>query len=179
MLLCLLKNTTVENSYLIYNIYAWWGGYELWHFSPQPKCVNFDCPFSLAENFIVTQLGPLWSHLQVTKVTFASLEVPDQPADPPHILLFIKLAEQCFSLTQPANFSQVSDQRTGPKSFSQTPLYVKSLGMWCFPGADEEAFKLPDAPPSPWPMEKRYVVISLSLLHSHEPISEFGVLLKE
>ena len=88
--------------------------------------MNRDCPFSLAENLIVTQLGPLWSHLQVTK------------------------------------------------SFNQTPLYVKSLGMWCFPGADEEAFKLPDAPPSPWPMEKRYVVILPSLLHSHEPIGMFA-----
>jgi hypothetical protein len=88
-------------------------------------------PFSLEENLIVTQLGPLWSHSQVTK------------------------------------------------SFSQTPLYVRSLGMWCFPGADEEASKLPDAPPSPWPMEKRLVVILLHLLHSHQPVSEFGVLLKE
>ena len=44
---------------------------------------------------------------------FAGLEVPDQPAAFPHILLFNKLAEQCFSLTQPASFSQVSDQRTG------------------------------------------------------------------
>ena len=44
--------------------------------------------------------------------SFAGLEVPDQPAAPPHILLFTKLAEQCFSFTQPASFSQVLDQRT-------------------------------------------------------------------
>ena len=46
--------------------------------------------------------------------SFAGLEVPDQPAAPPHVLLFIKPVKQCFSLTQPASFSQVSDQRTGP-----------------------------------------------------------------
>ena len=44
---------------------------------------------------------------------FAGLDRPDQPTDPPHISLFIKPAKQCFSLTQPASFSQVSDQRTG------------------------------------------------------------------
>ena len=44
----------------------------------------------------------------------AGLEVLDQPATPLHILLFIKPAKQCFFLTQPASFSQVSDQRSGP-----------------------------------------------------------------
>jgi len=44
----------------------------------------------------------------------ADLVKPDQPADPPQQTLFINKPLQCFSLTKPASFSQVSDQRTGP-----------------------------------------------------------------
>jgi hypothetical protein len=38
---------------------------------------------------------------------FAGLVHPDQPADPPQQILFINQPLQYFSLTQPANFSQV------------------------------------------------------------------------
>ena len=46
---------------------------------------------------------------------FAGLDHPDQPVDPPQQTLFINQPLQCFSLTKPASFSQVLDQRTGPK----------------------------------------------------------------
>ena len=45
---------------------------------------------------------------------FAGLDGPDQPADHPHKTLFINQPLQYFSLTKPASFNQVLDQRTGP-----------------------------------------------------------------
>ena len=52
----------------------------------------------------------MWSKIMAP---FAGLEVPDQPAASPHILLFTKPAKQYFSLSQPVSFNQISDQRTG------------------------------------------------------------------
>ena len=46
--------------------------------------------------------------------TFAGLDGPDQQVDSPHKTMFINQPLQCFSLTKPASFSQVLDQRTGP-----------------------------------------------------------------
>jgi len=45
---------------------------------------------------------------------FVGLVHPDQPADPPRQILFVNQPLQYFSLTKPASFNQVLDQRTGP-----------------------------------------------------------------
>jgi len=70
------------------------------------------------------------TNFNVTKMQimapFAGLEVPDQPAAPPHILLFIKPAKQCFSFTQPVSFSKVSVSRTGPMTaLPDTPSFMR------------------------------------------------------
>ena len=84
---------------------------------------------------------------------FAGLDRPDQPADPPHISLFIKPAKQCFSLTQPTSFSQNSASRTGPKSTltkagtQNTPWSKVSSDPWASSTAKHTAVPAPSVSP--------------------------------
>ena len=72
---------------------------------------------------------------------FAGLKKPASRLVSPHAALFIHSAKQCFSLTQPASFSQDSVSRTGPfflsyvpnKHFYSYPLFSNPLFSTCNP----------------------------------------------